>query len=134
MLPGAPIRKTGNRSPIRVETIKDTRLPVLRGPQSGITQSNTNNTMSQFTSATTEETLFSIVERSAKDKSILTTVIMYTPWSYIRMEGRLRSLVSTFVLDPSGNNNPFCTDEIKFQSNGVETIGEDGIIYLRSEN
>ena len=36
--PETPLRNTGNRSPIRVETIKDIRFPVRRGPQSGISQ------------------------------------------------------------------------------------------------
>jgi hypothetical protein len=92
--------------------------------------------MSQFTSAATEETLWQIVDRCKADKQLRVTVIMYTPWSYIRMEGRLSSLgsVPTFLLDPSGNKSPNCTDQITFHSNGVETIGEDGIIYLRSEN
>jgi hypothetical protein len=41
--PETPLRNTGNRSPIRVETIKDTRSQRDRlGPESGITQSNTN--------------------------------------------------------------------------------------------
>lgn len=84
---------------------------------------------------TTEETLYAIVERSAKDKNLLITVIMYTPSCYIRMTGRLFSVGSAyFMLDPSCNRSPFSTDEIKFRPESVEMIGEDGIIYLRSEN
>jgi len=41
--PETAIRKTRKRSPIRVETIKDTRSQRDRlGSESGITQSNTN--------------------------------------------------------------------------------------------
>ena len=44
--PEAPIRKPDKRSPIRVETIKDKRSQRDRlGSESGISQSNTNNTM-----------------------------------------------------------------------------------------
>lgn len=43
--PETPLRNTGNRSPTRVETIKDTRSQRDRlGPESGITQSNTRAT------------------------------------------------------------------------------------------
>jgi len=41
--PETPLRNTGNRSPQRVETIKDTRSQRDRlGSESGITQNNTN--------------------------------------------------------------------------------------------